>query len=236
MEEYLLNGKAFCGICGGRLIGEIGTSKTGNVHNYYSCTNRMHHKGGKKCTKKSEQKDWLENNVIDYIREHILNDELIEEIATRVYAVLEDEISDKTLLLAYEQEFNEVSKHLNNLLKAIENGIFSSTTQERLLELETRQEILIDNIVCEKLKKPEFTKEHIILWLRWFKENGFENMDYNKAIVNYLIDRVDVYDDDNNGNNKKIVVSLKLKNTPTSLSMSSDSDKMAVQYTIDHLD
>ena len=230
MEEYLLSGKVFCGHCGGLIIGECGTSKTGKVYNYYSCTNRKHPKDGKKCTKKNEQKEWLENVVIDYIRDYILTDELIEEIATRAFAVLEDEISDKSMLLSYEQEFNEVSKKINNILKAIENGIFSSSTQERLLELEERQEVLKDNIIREKLKKPEFTKEHIVFWLNRFRENKFDNMDYNKAIVNYLIDRVDVYDGDDNGSHKKIVVSLKLKNTPTSLSVCSDSTKMAAQF------
>ena len=230
MEEYLLSGKAFCGTCGEPLVGESGRSRSGKVYHYYACANRKRHRGSKKCTKKNESKEWLENVVIDYIRDYILTDELIDEIAARAYAVLEDEISDKSLLLSYEQEFNEISKKLNNLLKAIENGIFSSSTQERLLELEERQEVLKDNIIREKLKKPEFTKEHIVFWLNRFRENKFDNMDYNKAIVNYLIDRVDVYDGDDNGSHKKIVVSLKLKNTPTSLSVCSDSTKMAAQF------
>ena len=229
MEEYLLSGKAFCGTCGEPLVGESGRSRSGKVYHYYACANRKRHRGSKKCTKKNESKEWLENIVIDYIRDYILTDELIDEIAARAYAVLEDEISDKSLLLSYEQEFNEISKKLNNLLKAIENGIFSSTTQERLLELEERQEVLKDNIIREKLKKPEFTKEHIVFWLNRFRENKFDNLDYNKAIVNYIVDKVIVYDEDN-GNHKKIVVSLKLKNTPTCLSVCSDSTKMAAQF------
>lgn len=230
MEDYLLSGKAFCGTCGEPLVGESGRSRSGKVYHYYACTNRKKRRGSKKCTKKNESKEWLEKVVIDYIREQVLTDELIDDIATRAYSVLNDEISNKSLLLSYEQEFNEISKKLNNLLKAIENGIFSSTTQERLLELEERQEVLKDNIIREKLKKPEFTKDHIVFWLNRFRENSFENPDYNKAIVNYLVDKVIVYDEDDNGSHKKIVVSIKLKNTPTILSACSDSNKMAAQF------
>lgn len=36
-QDYLLQGKAFCGYCGTRLVGECGKSKTGDYHYYYAC-------------------------------------------------------------------------------------------------------------------------------------------------------------------------------------------------------
>lgn len=36
-EPYLLQGKAFCGLCGMPMVGESGRSKSGVVHHYYSC-------------------------------------------------------------------------------------------------------------------------------------------------------------------------------------------------------
>jgi len=39
-QEYLLRDKAFCGHCGARLVGEAGTSRHGQIHNYYSCGKR----------------------------------------------------------------------------------------------------------------------------------------------------------------------------------------------------
>jgi len=36
-DDYLLTTKLFCGHCGAYMVGESGTSRTGNVHHYYKC-------------------------------------------------------------------------------------------------------------------------------------------------------------------------------------------------------
>jgi hypothetical protein len=59
--DYLLTGKAFCGLCGGGFIGVSGTSRTNDKHTYYMCIERNKRKS---CTKSNEQKEHLENEVI----------------------------------------------------------------------------------------------------------------------------------------------------------------------------
>lgn len=65
-DEYLLTTKLLCGKCQCFMVGESGTSHQMNkVHRYYKCVSVKNHKG---CDKKTVQKKWIENLVIDYIQ------------------------------------------------------------------------------------------------------------------------------------------------------------------------
>lgn len=227
-EEYLLSGKIYCGLCGAPMIGESGTSKTGRTYRYYICTK---HKRQKACHKKQERKQVLEDTVIQYIKDQILTDELVELIAEREIELLEEESADKALLASLEKQYKEVSTKLENLMNAIEAGIFTAKTKERLLDLEAQQSDLEDKIVKEKLKKPEFTKDHVIFWLERFRDGSVDDEDFKKAIVNNLINAVYVYDETQKGNGGRIAIALNITNRPTKALKSSAVTKLVDQDT-----
>lgn len=52
-----------------------------------------------------------------------------------------------------EKALAQTNKSLSNLLKAIENGIFSDTTKARLDELETQKKALTEKLLTEKSKE-----------------------------------------------------------------------------------
>jgi DNA invertase Pin-like site-specific DNA recombinase len=60
--DYLLAQKLFCGHCGATMTGESGTSKTGDVHNYYTCGTR---KRFHTCDKKPLRKEFIERVVAE---------------------------------------------------------------------------------------------------------------------------------------------------------------------------
>ena len=77
-EEYLLTTKLFCGHCQRMMVGESGTSRTGQIHRYYKCIGVKKHMG---CDKKSVKKEWIEGLVLTYIRKIILDEDLMEKLA-----------------------------------------------------------------------------------------------------------------------------------------------------------
>ena len=81
--DFLLTGRAFCGLCGAAMIGDSGTGKSGTRHYYYSC---QAHKARKGCSKKSVSKDYLESSVVDFVLDHVLSDEQIENINNAIAA------------------------------------------------------------------------------------------------------------------------------------------------------
>jgi site-specific DNA recombinase len=71
-SDYLLTGKLFCGVCGGKLSGMTRTSGKGYKTRYYVCsTNHAGHKD--KCPKRySVPADLVENHILGLIREDLL--------------------------------------------------------------------------------------------------------------------------------------------------------------------
>lgn len=190
---YLLTTKVFCGHCGSPMIGESGTGKGGATYRYYKCSCRKNRKGT--CDKKTEPKDWLEENVVRQTVKNVLHPEVIKEISENCAAALKADASDESLVQALKAQLAETDKALRNLLKAIEAGIISSTTRERMAELESQKSELEAQIAREQLRKPEITAEQISFWLESFLAGDIHDPKYQERIINALVRRVDVYDD-----------------------------------------
>jgi DNA invertase Pin-like site-specific DNA recombinase len=221
-EEYLLTTKVFCGHCGAMLVGESGTARSGKMHYYYKCANR---KRNHNCTKKVEKKDWLEETVVRYTVTHMLTDENIERIANKTMELIEKEASDNSYLLGLEAELSEVQDKLDNIMKAIEAGIITKGTKERLEALEAEKEELEDQIAREEIKKPSLTKEHIVYWLQSFKNGDIDDINFRRKVINALVNAIYVYDDGDKG--RKIVFTFNVSGENRATVSYSDIEALA---------
>lgn len=190
--DYMLTTKIFCGVCGSNMVGESGTGRSRKYH-YYKCVKQ---KREKNCTKKTVQKDWIEDIVVKETVRRVLNDEVIEYIADGVME-LQGRERDKSVLHALEMELEGVKKSISNLIKAIEAGIFSESTQARLAELEKEKKDLEGRIAQEEIITPKVTKNQVIFWLEHFKADyiNIDDPEDKKIIIDTFVKAVYVYDD-----------------------------------------
>lgn len=221
-EDYLLTTKLFCGHCGSPMVGESGTSKTGQVHYYYKCTKAKREHA---CKKKSERKDWIEKLVVQYTVQTVLTDENIARIAKRAMEIIEKESADTTYLDGLRSELKEVQRKIKNLVSAIEQGIISSTTKERLDELEQEKSNIEGLIAREEMKKPLLNENRIKYWLSSFKSGNVDDGEYQRCVIDTLVNSVYVYDDEDGG--KRIVFTFNLSGNNTSTLTSSDIERYA---------
>ncbi len=77
---------------------------------------------------------------------------------------------ENTTIPLLEKQLREVNKKLDNLMKAIEDGLYTRTTKERLEALEIQKDELTEKIADEKLKKPSFNEDFIRFWLLKFRK------------------------------------------------------------------
>ena len=145
------------------MVGESGTSKTGQVHYYYKCTKAKREHA---CKKKSERKDWIEKLVVRYTVQNVLTDENIALIAKRAMEIIEKESADTTYLDGLNAELKDVQKKIKNLVSAIEQGIITSATKDRLDELEQEKSDIEGRIAREEMKKPLLNENRIRYRLR----------------------------------------------------------------------
>ena len=221
-EDYLLTTKVFCGHCGERMVGESGKSHNGTVYNYYKCAAR---KRGEKCDKKAERKDWLEEFVVKHIVETLLTDETIEMIASEVVRIYQNEFTDTAILDSHKARLKEVEGRIENIISAIEEGIYTDTTKDRLLKLENEKKDLTCLIEKEEEKKPPLTKEHVIYWLSSFKDGNINDTDYKRRIIDTLLNSIFIYDLPGKG--RKFVFTFNTSDRNTSTLTCSDIEQLS---------
>lgn len=146
---YLLRNKLKCGYCGQSVNAECGTSQNGEKKYYYKCLGRKHNSG---CKKSVIRKDILEKLVLDRIIRELNRPQIMQSIVANLMYIQEEQTKESSALNMIKKEKRQVDTALNNLVAAIEQGIFSNTTNKRLHELESKQEELEKQMLIEKSK------------------------------------------------------------------------------------
>ena len=190
--DFHLTGKLFCGKCGNSMVGDSGTSGTGATHFYYSCIEKKRKHG---CTKKSVKKDWIEQFITNVTIDQVLTDENIEYISKKAFALYKKDRNDKSEITALNNSLREVQKAIDNIMRAIEQGIITDTTKQRLMDAEERKKAILVSIAKEEIKKPPIAREHIEFFLRDMKNKIYKSSDQIEIIIRTFVNAVYLYDD-----------------------------------------
>lgn len=198
--DYLLTGKLFCGHCKSPMTGVSGTGRTGQLHFYYTCQKRRMEKA---CTKKNVRRDDIELQVAQAIQEYALNDDVIEWIADSVIAY-NDRKEAESHIAILEDQLADVQRSIKNLMSAIEQGIITSTTKSRLMELEQAQSDISAKISAAKADIIPVDRKRLIEWLISLREGDISNKKFQSKLFDTFLTAVYLYDD----NHAKIVFSF----------------------------
>ena len=138
--------------------------------------------------------DWdlLEDTVIRETMKLIQDDAVIDKI---VQLVMDVQNQENTTIPLLEKQLREVNKKLDNLMKAIEDGLYTRTTKEHLEALENQKDELTAKIVGEKLKKPSFNEDFIRFWLMKFRKFDISQKKQRKALIEIFVNAIFLYDD-----------------------------------------
>ena len=192
-NDYILTGKLHCGHCKSLMIGVSGTSSTGKTHYYYSCNTR---RAGGDCKKEHVKKDYIERLVAELTQTFILRDDVIEWIADSAIDLLKS--SEAEFKIAdMEDELAENKKALKNIMTAIEQGVLTATTKDRLLELEFNISELEKSINLTKAatEKRAITRDRIIWRLKQLKDGNIESKDFQKNLIHAFVKTIYLWDD-----------------------------------------
>ena len=114
-------------------------------------------------------------------------------------------------------------------MTAIEEGIITSTTKSRLEEPETEKNEIEGRIAREEMKKPLLTKDRIVYWLLSFKSGDIQDTEYQRRVIDTLVNSVYVYDDGDKG--RKLVLTFNISGQNTATISCSDLHHLVGQNT-----
>mgnify|MGYP002611443298 FL=1 len=188
-DTYLLTTKLYCGKCGALMFGESGVSHTGKMYTYYKCAAA---KKKKTCDKKAVRKQWLEDLVVNETMKLVEDDASMNAIIAKVMELQNQESTD---LPIYEKQLKETETGITNMLNAIQMGILTSSTKERLEALEEQRKELQARIAEERLAKPKMKEEFVRFWLLRFRKLDMTQPEQRQALVDTFINAIYLYDD-----------------------------------------
>ena len=189
-DEYLLTTKIFCGNCGAYMCGESGKGRNGTIHRYYKCVTVK--KRREDCKKKAVRKEWIEDLVVNATMRFILDDDAIESIVSMLMRIQDQE---NTTLPLLEKRLKQTETGINNLLNAVQNGLFTPSTKERLESLEAEKAELEIQIEKERLAKPKISAEFMTFWLHRFRKLDVTQKSHRQMLIDTFVNAIYVYDD-----------------------------------------
>ncbi len=188
-DNYLLTTKLFCGKCKAMMVGECGTSHTAKIYRYYKCVNQ---KRRHNCDKKTIGKEYIEDKIVSAVAQKIMDDELMEYLADRLYALL---LSENMRRPQMKECLAELEKGIDNMLNAIQQGIILDSTKKRLSDLEERKKALELELIQEQIKSPILTKEQILFGITKFRTLAPSTRKGRQTLIDGFVNAIYLYDD-----------------------------------------
>lgn len=133
-------------------------SSNGEHLRYYNCI------GTKKdnCKNKRMYKDFIEGVVDKFLIEKFNIPKNLEILTEKIFEVHKKRVNSNTSLTALKRDLPKVNTSIANIMSAIEKGIITDTTKQRLQELENAKKDLQEKVIIEQSKERyELTKEDI---------------------------------------------------------------------------
>ena len=159
------------------------------MYTYYKCAAA---KKKKTCDKKAVRKQWLEDLVVNETMKLVEDDASMNAIIAKVMELQNQESTD---LPIYEKQLKETEVGITNMLNAIQMGILTSSTKERLEALEEQRKELQARIAEERLAKPKMKEEFVRFWLLRFRKLDMTQPEQRQALVDTFINAIYLYDD-----------------------------------------
>lgn len=78
---------------------------------------------------------------------------------------------------------------------AIQQGIFTASTKQRLEELEKQKEELSLSMTTAELQKPKLTREYMEHWFSQFRYGDPNDREFQKRLIDTFVNAIFVYDD-----------------------------------------
>jgi hypothetical protein len=167
---------------------ESGTKRNGEKANYYKCIGiKKYHNG---CNKETIRQDVLEEFILNTIIEELSKPNNLKEIVNHLMEIQNDLLSHNSMLNILLKQQKQTQNSLDNVMRAIEQGIINNTTNKRMTELEKQLEDLERQILIERSKLSiRITEEEI-------KEFYIQALQKEPlSLINFLIKEIKLYND-----------------------------------------
>ena len=130
--------------------------------------------------------------MILLIQKFIFDDEFLDRLADMLIAKLNAESSTLPIL---RKQLDKIEKGIDNLVNAIQAGILTASTKERLEQLEAEKREILVQILKEEIVKPTVTKDDILAYLTKYRKLNMKQLDHRRRLIDSFVNAIYLFDD-----------------------------------------
>jgi site-specific DNA recombinase len=196
----LLTGLAVCATCGGAMTLRTGTSSTGTVHRYYTCSTCAR-KGKSACKGRSIRMDKLDGLVTDHLVDRLLHPERLAVLLSSLSAGRAEKAdSVNRRIMALQREVTDAEDRLKRLYRLVEDGMtdLDDVLKDRLHQLKSDRDRAKGALDAAKSRQGAAIRIDPALidnFGRTMRENLTDgSIPFRKAYLRSLVDVIEVDD------------------------------------------
>lgn len=179
-DYYFLTGKLFCTECGAAMNGKSGQSAHSGKYRYYACS---------KCNRRYRA-DQLEEFVTEHLNEIIQSEDTLEHITDIVWEYYQTHDRENDDIEQLQKQISTCSRGIENLTKAVEQGMPYEAVKNRLEELAVEKTNLERELGERELKRGYMlTRDKIKFFLTQFKTFDEKS---KERLLNTLVNSIHV--------------------------------------------
>lgn len=186
--DYPLTGKLYCGICGRPMIGECGRGRSGQVYRYYKCIDKKH---GGECECRAVPKERAETALAKLICKEALTPEVIKEIVESALNMQEQTVKQAASETArLRRKLKETRNKIANIISAIEQGVFTSSTKDQLLLLEEQENAFAELIDKAAETITTWTQAQLLFFFEEWAGGAVKDVEFREALFDLFVSAI----------------------------------------------
>ena len=192
--DYALSGKCTCGLCGSNIIGAYSHAwDNKKKYVYYTC--RKHRSNKNLCELKAKYKDEVEKKVFEFLYKEVLTGKLLDHFIDDIDNILVNQ-QETSPVLSLKSELADINRRIDNITRAISEGIWSKQTSAMLNDLNNRADELQQQITYHTLTdNVSLSKDRIRFFFSKIAKGDINDPDCRRSLINSLVNSVVFYND-----------------------------------------
>ena len=93
------------------------------------------------------------------------------------------------------KQLAEVEKGIENIVNAIQAGIFTASTKQRLEALEAEKQELSVQIIKEEVSRPIISKDEILFYLTKYRKLNMKQLNHRRRLIDSFVNAIYLFDD-----------------------------------------
>ena len=191
---YMLTSKIFCGYCASTVVGESGKGRHGIRYYYYTCRDKK--KKGVNCASLNAKKDYLEDFIVNGVKDAILHSDKLSEIAEYLSEAYNEAATEDPMIEINHQALIKNKKEIDNIMNIFKAGFVNDTLKEELTRLDEEKKKL--EAEKEKLALKAKTKIDVneaLSFLVSLLSKEDDSIEYKQMIIDRFIRKIYLFND-----------------------------------------